>query len=143
MSITFEYSFNSELDLPQLVEAVNRALGTSLQTDDDDTFRCTFLGMSLALGRNDHFPEYRYQLWNKTWAGSSLRSIQLEALVLAIFVLHEIVGITDGMLSYEMQRVLARYGTLDGVWCDTTTAAAIDPSAHIADLLHRLDEFYA
>lgn len=145
MSITFEYSFNAPLELPELVAAVNRALGSSF-AKVDAVYSCDFLGMPTILERHQYendrdlnFAAYRYQLSNKTWADSALRAIQLETLVLIAFVMHESLGISDAMLSYEMQRVLARYGVAGGEWCDTTTGKAIEPAEHIADLLQRLD----
>jgi hypothetical protein len=136
VSITFEYSFNAPLDLPELVAAVNRALGCSLvSSGDDDAFRCDFFGMSLLLERHHYdndrdlnFADYEFQLSNKTWDGSALRQIQLEVLVLAAFALQETVGIRDGMLSYDMQRLLARY-----------SGNISDPAGHIHELQRRLD----
>ena len=145
MSITFEYSFNAPLELPELAAAVNRALGSSF-VKADAVYACDFLGMPTLLERHDYqndrnlnFTDYRYQLSNKSWAESPLRGIQLEALVLIAFVLHETLAISDAMLSYEMQRVLARYGVAGDEWCDTTTGKAVEPAEHIADLLQRLD----
>jgi len=89
--------------------------------------------------RNLNFADYRYQLRNKTWDGSALRTIQLEALVLAAFVLHATLEIDQGMLSYDAQRLLARYDVVAGEWRDTTTGQAVDPIAHIVDVLNRLD----
>jgi hypothetical protein len=147
VSITFEYSFNSPLPFPELVDAVNRALGTTLQVDDGDVASGVLLGSTLALARNDmeddralNFSAYRYQLWNKTWDGDAMRSIQLETIVLAAFVLHELVGVNEGMLSYDAQRLLARYDVVDDAWCDLTDGQPVDPTAHIIDVLERLDD---
>jgi hypothetical protein len=148
VSITFEYSFNAPLELPELVAAVNRALGSSfVKAEESETvYSCDFLGMPTLLERHDYqddralnFTDYRYQLSNKTWADSALRRIQLETLVLIAFVLHETLGISNAMLSYEMQRVLARYGVAGEEWCDMTTGKAVESAEHIVDLLQRLD----
>ena len=146
MSITFEYSFNSPLDLPELTEAVNRVLGTSFAHGQSDAFHCNFLGLPFTLERHEsendrdlNFNDYQYQLWNKTWDGGTLRSIQVEVLILAAFVLQNSLGINDGLLSYDCQRVLARYAIVDGQWCDITTGDAVDPTGHIVDVLNRLD----
>ncbi len=147
MSITFEYSFNAPLELPELAEAVTRALGSHLERDEDDIYGCELLGMRMILERHDYetdrdlnVADYRYQLWNKTWDGSSMRRIQVEVLVLIAFVLYELVKIGDGMLTYEQQILLARYGVVDGEWCDTTTGEPVEPPLHIVDLLNRLDQ---
>lgn len=63
----------------------------------------------------------------------------LDNQALAAFVLHEMLEIDQGMLSYDAQRLLARYDVVAGEWCDTTTGQAVDPTAHIVDLLNRLD----
>jgi hypothetical protein len=44
------------------------------------------------------------------------------------------------MLTYEQQILLARYGVVDGEWCDTTTGEPVEPTLHIVDLLNRLDQ---
>lgn len=134
MSITFEYSFNATLPFAELVREVNRVLGTSF----DDRGTCTFLGMPFVLAeqrdeddRELNFSAYRFQLWNKTWDGSPLRRVQLESLVLAAFVLRHELGIHEGMLTYESQRLLARYTADD--------EEVFDVVEHIDELHARLD----
>ena len=136
MSITFEYSFNAGADLPDIIAGVSRVLGTA----------GTLFGLPCVLGRNDYdddrlirWSDYQYQLSTTSAAGSALRRIQMETLFLAAFALHASLGIDDGMLTYESQRVLARYGVIDGLWCDLETATEIDPVEHIAVLNERLD----
>lgn len=149
MSITFEFSFNTALELPLLVDAVNRALGTLLERDGDAASG-VLLGSALVLELHQmeddgelNFSDYRYQLWSKTWDGSGLRAIQLESLVLAALVLHNLVGISNGMLTYEGQRLLARYEVVDGRWSDTISGAVIDIPGHLAELQNRLDDAIA
>lgn len=148
MSVTFEYSFNAPHELSDLVDKVNRVLGTSLISGGENAFQCDLLGLPLVLDRhsleNDrdlNFENYRYQLWIKTWAGDALRIIQLEVLILAAFVLQQRLNICEGMLSYDRQRLLARYDLIDGHWCDLTTREAVDPTPHIVEILRRLDDW--
>lgn len=145
VSITFEYSFNSALDFPQLVEAVNRVLGTALRPEEGDVVSGVLLGTTVVLERHQlvddrslNFSDYQYQLWSKTWDSAALRSIQLETIVLAAFVLYVTLDITDGMLSYETQRLLARYARVAGEWCDTTTGQPVDAAAHMIELQDRV-----
>ena len=145
MSITFEFSFNAAIEFPLLVGEANRALGTALERDGS-VASGILLGVTLVLEEHElendralNFHDYQYQLWNKTWDGSPLRSIQLETLVLAAFALRTILGITDGMLSYDSQTLLARYALVDGQWTDTATGEVIDVLNHIVELQNRLD----
>lgn len=145
MSITFEFSFNASEAFPLLVDTVNRALGTSLMRDGD-VASGVLLGMPLVLEQHDmeddhelNFSDYRYQMWNKTWDGSALRSVQLETLVLASFALRTVLAVTDGMLSYEGQKLLARYALEDGRWCDSSSATELHPLTHLVELQRRLD----
>ncbi len=146
VSITFELSFNASADLPELAAGVNRVLGTAFERRDDDTFAGTLLGLPYVLGPNEceddglvRWSEYRYQLSSSSAAGSVLRRIQLETLVLAAFALHASLGIDEGMLTYDLQRVLARYAVIDDRWCDLESMAEIDPVGHINVLNERLD----
>lgn len=70
--------------------------------------------------RDLDFADYRHQLWNETWDSSALRKIQLETLILAAFV-RENLGVSEGLLSYDSQRLLARYDLVGSEWCDATT----------------------
>lgn len=149
MSITFEFSFNTDADLPELAAGVNRVLGTAFERRDDAMYAGTLFGLPCVLGRNDYdddglirWSDYRYQLSNSSAAGSTLRQIQMETLFLAMFALRSSLGIEDGMLTYESQRVLARYAAVDGRWCDLETATEIDPVEHLLVLNERLDRSY-
>jgi hypothetical protein len=146
VSITFEFSFNAPVDFPLLVDAVNRALGTTLQRDGD-VASGLLLGVAAVLEQHDlvddrdlKFSEYRYQLRNKTWDGSALRAIQLETLILAAFALHNALRLTNGMLTYECQRLLAHYNVVDGRLSDSLSGAVIDVLDYIIEVQNRLDD---
>ena len=111
MSITVEYSFNSDFALPELASEISRRLGCVLEPDPGDPkglFCGGFFGMELTLwtehtlvnDRDLNFEDYRYQLGNKTWSGSPLRPIQVEVIALTAFFLHDTsLAIHRGMLS--------------------------------------------
>ncbi len=148
MSITFEFSFNASANLTELAAGVTRVVGTAFERRDDTTFAGTLFGLPCLLGTNEceddglvRWSDYRYQLSNSSAAGSVLRRIQMETLVLAAFALHSLLGIDEGMLTYELQRVLARYAVIDERWCDLESRAEIDPVGHINVLNERLDHF--
>src|SRR4051794_29123506 len=112
MSITVEYSFNSDLALPELGFEISRRLGCVLEPDPGDPkglFSGGFFGMELKLwtehelenDRDLNFEDYRYLLGNKTWASSPLPPVQVEVIALTAFFLHRTsLAIHRGMLSY-------------------------------------------
>jgi len=149
MSIAIEYLFNADADTGELAKAINSVLGTSLAPieDDTNTFACELFGMELVF-RADHgyvndrdadFESYRFVIGNKTWGSDSLRSIQLETMFMVAFVLHQRLGIAQGMLVYEVQRVLGRYEEREGEWLESTSGTPVTMPEHLLELHARLD----
>lgn len=131
MSVTVEFAFNAEGDLQQIREMVNDAVGVRLQpydNDENDLF-CRFLGLELSLGlcdlvddRDLDFSRFRFLLSTRTPVpDSDLRDYQIEATAIAANAILLRGSADAGMLTYEVQRLLARYtrlsggGILDGV----------------------------
>lgn len=148
MSITVEYLFNFAATLPELTPRINDALNCSLTAyngDADDQF-CRFLGMELSL-HADHglesdgdlnFSDYQYVLSSRTPAGDSvLRAIQVETMGIAAFVLRQKIGIAQGMLTFAVQRLLARYDDVDRIWTDSVSRKAVRFPDHLMDISTR------
>ena len=123
MSISVDYFFNHQDELAILAGKVSECVGCFLSPYDgrsDDLF-CRFLGMELSLSKhtfeNDRdldFKNYAYRLSSRTpipdW---DLRIAQVPAMVLIANALYRRMNI-KGMLTYDMQHLLARYqGRLD------------------------------
>jgi len=119
MSVTVDFAFNASKALPELATDVNGALGCSLgpyRGSSDDLY-CRFLGLEFSLGEHPYeddrdcdFKRYRYLLDSRTaMSEAHMRQIQLEVTALAAFVL-VLRGIAkEGILTYNIQRLLARY----------------------------------
>ncbi len=149
MSVNIQYCFNSDLPLPDLASQLSQRLGCPLspaESDPEHVFNGTLFGMELKLWAmqgmaNDgdvNFQDYRYLLGNKTWGESVLRPIQAEVIACAAFVLHETLGIHQGMLSYEVQTLLARYDLRDGDWYDLVGDKPVVYPEHLMDIEARL-----
>lgn len=152
MSITVEYSFNSDLALPELASEISQRLGCSLEPNPGDPgglFSGGFFGMELTLwaghslenDRDLNFEEYRYLLGNKTWSGSPLRPIQVEVIALTAFFLHDTpLAIHRGMLSYDVQTLLARYEERGKEWFDLVGGKRVAYPEHLVDLKSRIHD---
>lgn len=152
MSITVEYSFNSDLALPELAFEIRRRLGCVLEPDSGDPkglFSGGFFGMELTLwtehnlvnDRELNFEDYRYQLGNKTWSGSPLRPIQVEVIALTAFFLHDSsLAIHRGMLSYDVQTLLARYEERGEEWFDLVGGRRVAYPEHLVDIKARIHD---
>jgi hypothetical protein len=154
MSITVEYSFNSDLALPELASEIRRRIGCVLEPDPADPkglFSGILFGMELTLCMehglvNDldlNFEDYRYQIGNKTWAGSPLRSIQVEVIALTAFFLHDTsLAIHRGMLTFEVQTLLARYEEKGDEWFDLVGGKRVAYPEHLIDIKARIHESF-
>lgn len=149
MSVTVEFLFNTEATLLDLAREVNRVLGCSLAPyeDNSDDQYCRFFGMEFTLKtghelENDgelNFEDYRYILDTRTpIPDSDLRPIQVEVIVIAAFVLHQRLGINRGMITFDVQQLLARYEAVDGEWTDNISGQAVRFPRHIADVKARV-----
>lgn len=59
--------------------------------------------------RNLDFESFKYELDFRTaWGNAQMRPIKLPAMLMVIYTLHQLYGIT-GMLVYDVQILLARY----------------------------------
>jgi hypothetical protein len=145
VSVTVEYLFNTDANLSDLAQAVNRILGCSLAPYEGDAADqyCRFCGMELTL-RTDHglkrdgelnFEDYQFVLDTRTpIPDSDLRPIQVEVMVVAAYVLHRRLGIDQGMLTFDVQRLLAHYEVVDGEWTDKVSGTAVRFPGHLSDV---------
>jgi len=150
MSVTVEYSFNSELPLPELAFEIRRRLGCVLRPGSEDPealFSGGLFGMELDLwvhtlvnDRDANFESYRYLLGNKTWAGNSMRRIQMEVMALIAYFLHDTLEIDRGMLTYDVQIVVARYEPRAEGWHDLVGDKRVTYPEHLIDLKARVDD---
>jgi hypothetical protein len=148
MSFTVEYFFNSDDDLKVVAPAINRVLGCSLaryEGDPEDLY-CRFCSMELTL-RVDHglvndremnFQDYRVVLDAQTPVpDSDLRPVQVEVMVLAAFLLHRRLAIHSGMLTFDVQRLLARYELVGDRWFDQVSGKPVRIPEHLLDVRTR------
>jgi hypothetical protein len=151
MSISVEYCFNSGLSLPELAFEISRRLGCSLSPYEDEPerdFYGVLLGMRLRLwamqdmvnARDLDFENYRYMLSIKTPAGSSMRPVQVETIALIAFLLHRALEIHQGMLSFEVSTLLARYDRIDGIWYDLVGNKPVAYPEHLVDIKARISD---
>jgi hypothetical protein len=124
LSVTVNYFFNYDKELPELAEELNSWLGCSLAplgTDDeisgeDQNYLSSFLAMGLWLSKcefkNDgecNFEDYQYELNTRTRAGDAdLRIMQIPTTALIAYSLYRRMGIV-GMLVFDGMTLLARY----------------------------------
>ena len=119
MSIDIDYLFNSETKFEQLVKEINEVFGTNLKLSetDEENSSGSFFGMPFSFHthnfENDgeiNFQDYRYEIGVKTyWGSADLRSIQVSIVSFIANVLYRRMKISDGILVYDTQRLLARY----------------------------------
>ena len=117
MSITVDYFFNHEDELPTLARKINSWVGCFLSHEGTpNNLFCRFLGMELSLSthtfENDgelNFEDYAYCLSLRTpMPDADLRRIQNPAMILIAYALYYRMSL-KGMLVYDMQHLLARY----------------------------------
>jgi hypothetical protein len=119
MSVCMSFFCNSSKDLSELAQDINACLGCSLapyENNPDDYFT-RFLGMEFSLSQaegyeNDRdldFESFRYELEFRTSVpDGDLRTIQLPALFMVVYLLHRRLGLT-GMMVRDVQTVIVRY----------------------------------
>jgi hypothetical protein len=149
MSVDVDYIFNATMPLSKLAHETNRSLGCSLarSSNDHETWTCEFMGMSLHL-QEDHglvndgelrFEDYRFLLGTHTaWGSDAIRLFQTEIVAISAYTLHCHLGVTDGVIIYDLQRVVAQYQLVAGVWTDLISGKAVGSPTHLADVRGRL-----
>ena len=119
MSIYIDYFFNSNKDFKQLLKEINELLGSNLissETDEENSSG-SFFGMPLSFhtqtlenDRELNFQDYKYQIGLTTyWGSADLRDIQVSIVAFIAFLLYLRMQISEGILVYDVQRLLARY----------------------------------
>jgi hypothetical protein len=148
MSITVDYCFNASEPIDQLAERINGVVGCSLiqSAEDPAVYNGILYAIPLVLiehtfvnDRDLNFEDYRYSIWLKTWVPQSdLRAIQVEAVAMIAFVLHMRLGIHEGLLTFDGQVPLARYGRKgDEEWWDILSGTAVSYPEHLQQLHSR------
>lgn len=149
MSVTIDFVFNSLDDLIETGGRINSTLGVVLQPyagDRNDLF-AHFLGLELSLvacsledDRDLDFSRYRFMLSTRTaWPASDRRTYQLEATALAAYALLTVGAVQDGMLVYDVQRLLARYSrTAEGEVWDSVSLSVVSFPGHLERLRSRM-----
>src|SRR4051812_28627767 len=148
MSVTVQFAFNAPGSLAALQATVGGAIGVPLRPyegDAEDLF-CKFLGLELSLWANHleddrelDFSRYGFVLSTRTAAPNAARrlyQVEATALVALSLLLAGVVG--EGLLSYEVQILLARYTVDRDVIYDAVSAKAVQLPQHLVDLRTRM-----
>lgn len=147
---------NSPKDLAELAQDINTCLGCSLAPykGKPDGYFTRFLGIEFSLSsaegyENDgdiDFESFRYELQLRTpMSSGDLRTIQLPALFMVVYVLHRRLGLT-GITTREVQTLVARYEEREQTpgepyLYDVLTHTAFDDFLlHFSAVSRRLDE---
>ena len=149
MSISVEYFFNSHLDFATLTEAFVVKLGLPFLPYEGNRAEqfCRLLGIELSLSsdhqlendRDCNFSDYRFELSSRTPVpDSDLRSMQIEMMAILAYAMHCRLDLQEGMLTFDLQTVLARYSVADDEWIDDITATTVSFPKHLADLRTRV-----
>ena len=119
MSITVDYYFNWSGTLDELSTEVRTWIGADLQPYEGDpgVLYCRLLGMEFTLGEhhltNDadlNFEDFRFEIGIRTpWPDADFRPIQLFTMASLVYALYRRLAITDGILVFDVQVLLARY----------------------------------
>jgi hypothetical protein len=148
MSINVAYFFNSDATLPEVAKSLDQVLGCCFepyQGDAADLF-CRFLSLATSLSthqlENDgdlDFTTYRYELDTRTSFGDAdLREVQLGLMAILPSILQLRAGITNGILVYDVQRLLARYEMRGKDFFDSVSGRPVTFPDHFHDILKRI-----
>ena len=119
MSIYIDYLFNSDIKFEQLVKEINKILGSNLTQNEtvEENSSGTLFGMPLSFYahrlENDgeiNFQDYKYEIGVTTYSGGAdLRNIQVLIVSLIANVLYRRMKVSEGILVFDAQLLLARY----------------------------------
>lgn len=152
MSFTVGYYFNTDQPLRDFAARVNGLLGCSLSPyeGNDTDFFCRFLAMEFTLGHNElvsdrdlNFDDYGYCLDVRIPSpDNDLLAIAIPTMMGVAYVLHARLGIHDGLLVWDAQRAIAKYGMRrneqnDELWYDSVTERAVTYPDHWSHVLNR------
>lgn len=151
MSTNFTYWFNSPQSFPVLAKNINRVLGCNLQSlsANESNMFCKFMSLELYFGdnlnyENDRdldFENYQYNLdITIFFADNDLLCIALSTLSIIAYILLARLKITDGMLVYDTQILLAKYKyDSDLGIINILSGQPIEYPQHFIDLEKRLE----
>ncbi len=119
MSIWIDYFFNSDKSFDRLLKEINEQLGSSLvlsETDENNSHGF-FFGMPFDFHTNTlendgqlNFQDYKFQIGLTTyWGSADLRQMQILTVASIAFLFYRRMQISEGILVYDLQRLLARY----------------------------------
>ena len=168
MSVSLEYYFNYDQDLPGLARDCNEDLGCSLKPSigsPETAFTTFFNSVSLELSFNIFNPKYnpygdeieddvipfsryKYELDVTAYGGQGdVRSVLLPTLLSAIYILHRRLNIV-GILVFDAQILLAEYEEVElrenfKVLKDKVSGTTVDHySVHFAELMQRMPQHW-
>lgn len=156
MSITIDYYFNWPGTLSELAEQFRQWVGCNLQPyeGDPEDLYCRFLGMEFSL-HDEHglvndldvnFEDYRFEAGIRTPVpDGDFRPLQFMTMASLVYVLHRRLGISEGILVFDVGRLLARYEqrtTSDGkaLLYDSVSEASVKYPEHYTSLMLRMPE---
>ena len=149
MSVDISFYFNAPGTLAEVAADADRVLGcrlTPYEGNADDLF-CRFLSFEMSLHRctlvedgDLDFPRFAYDIGLRVPApDSDLLGFQLETIALVAHVLLRRGTATEGILVYDVQKLLARYeATAEGVIDWTASEDPISFPDHLEELRSRL-----
>jgi hypothetical protein len=147
VSITVGYYFNAAHSLSDLGDLLGRVLGVRFapyEGDPSDLF-CRLFSLEASLSihsldddRDLEFTAFRYVLDTRTPVpDADFRDLQLGIMATLPALLHRRAGIVDGMLVYDVQRLLARYELRHDEFFDTVSAQPVHFPSHIRHVFER------
>ena len=147
MSTTVDYFFNSDKDLHELSREINESLGCGLSISrphDKEQAWCHFFGMSLDFYEHSLESDGRVELdrfkYEIGFAGPSVfGSMQVSIMAMIAYLLYVRLGISDGLLVFDVQIPLARYERRvlgDGIedLFDKISGKVVEFPQHLADI---------
>lgn len=152
MSITIDYFFNFEGELEELTAKVNDCLGCNLRPYDgnaQDIFD-HFLSMELSLSTHRlesdidfNLADFKYDIGIRNpWGASDIRDMVPTVMGLVPSLLYRRCGITEGILVFDVQILLARYterveDSTAGLF-DEVSNVFVEFPQHISDISRRI-----
>jgi hypothetical protein len=155
MSITVDYFFNWPGTLSELAAQFRRWVGSDLEPyeGDAENLYCRFLGMEFSLYEHDlendlelYFEDYRFEAGIRTPVpDGDFRPLQLITMASLVYALYRRLGISDGILVFDVGLLLARYeqrptsGREKGLY-DVVSAEFVKYPQHFTSLMSRMPE---
>lgn len=143
MSTSFTYFFNNPKIFSILADDINNTLGCHLAPYEQDksALFCRFLSMELSFGDNEgyvndrelDYQNYKYNIEIRIpEPDNDLLCIALQTVASIAYALYARLDISQGMLVYDMQTLLAKYEkNNNGNWINMMNGETIEFPEHV------------